>query len=60
MNAEAAEEWLEPLDWIEPDAVSVDAPRPEMSVERISELGLAAWTRLSARLRNATSPDSSA
>jgi hypothetical protein len=41
-----AEEWLEPLDWIESDA-SVEAA----SIEEISERGFAAWSRLLARLQ---------
>ena len=50
---EPAVEWLEPLDWIEPNALP-----PE--IDEISAGGRAAWTRLLARLRSETSPDSSA
>jgi hypothetical protein len=60
MSAEAAEEWLEPLDWIEDNAASVDAPSSETRVERTNELGFAPWARLLARLRTATSLDSPA
>jgi hypothetical protein len=49
MSAEWAQEWLEPLDSIEGDELPPD-------IEDISELGFAAWTRLLARLNNATSP----
>ena len=49
MTAEAAQEWLEPLDWIETDALT-----SEVSVEEISDLGGATWTRLLARLRTLT------
>lgn len=51
MSAEPAQEWLEPLDWIENDELPPD-------VEEISELGFAAWTRLLARLNNAANLDS--
>jgi hypothetical protein len=43
----AAEEWLEPLDWIETDELP-----PE--IREISELGFAAWLGLLARLDSET------
>jgi hypothetical protein len=53
--SEAAEEWLEPLDWIE-----ADAPVEAASIEEISERGFAAWSRLLARLHSVAKLDSSA
>lgn len=50
-----AEEWLEPLDWIDPDEFVEAAP-----IEEISERGFAAWSQLVARLRSETSLDSPA
>jgi hypothetical protein len=59
MPAEAFQEWLEPLDWIEPDA-PVDGQRSHESAEGLSDLGVAAWSRLLDWLRSAASIDSAA
>ena len=55
MSQQTAEEWPEPLDWIEEGT-----PAEATSIEEIREDVVAAWSRLLARLRNATSPGSSA
>jgi hypothetical protein len=53
MSAAPAEEWLEPVDWIELDPVP-----PE--IEEISRRGFSAWLQLLARLHSETNLDSSA
>jgi hypothetical protein len=50
-----AEEWLEPLDWID-DADPGDALPFDRSIESIAERGVAAWSRLVARLDSETNP----
>lgn len=59
MSADAFQEWLEPLDWIEPDA-PVEGQRSHVPAEKLSDLGVAAWSRLLDWLRSAASIDSPA
>lgn len=53
MSRQVAEEWLEPLDWIE-TSTPVDALISDTSVEETSERRVAARSPLLARLRSAT------
>jgi hypothetical protein len=48
-----AEEWLEPLEWIEDDDPGDVLPF-DGSIESIAERGLAVWSRLVARLVSET------